>query len=81
MKNAVKCNYRGELKIKKDEKMSIEVSNIDPLGLVVGIIDEIGMEKRINQFRTYAKKPGFDSKSLFLIHKYLRETGFLSLPA
>ena len=31
--------------------------------------------------RTYAKKPGFDSKSLFLTHKYLRETGFLSLPA
>ncbi|MDE5120290.1 MAG: hypothetical protein O4965_09250 [Trichodesmium sp. St19_bin1] len=26
--------------------------------------------------RTYAKKPGFDSKSLFLTHKYLRETGF-----
>ena len=57
MKNAVKCNYRGELKIKKDEKMSIEVSDLDLLGLVVGIIDEIGMEKRINQFRTYAKKP------------------------
>ena len=38
--------------------MSIEVSDIDHLGLVVGIIDEIGMEKRINQFRTYAKKPG-----------------------
>ena len=42
MKNAVKCNYRGELKIKKDEKMSIEVSNIDHLGLVAGVIDEIG---------------------------------------
>jgi hypothetical protein len=26
--------------------------------------------------RTYANKPGFDSKSLFLTHKYLRETGF-----
>ena len=33
-----------------------------------------------NIVRTYAKKPGFDSKSLFLTHKYLRETGFLSLP-
>ena len=31
--------------------------------------------------RTYAKKPGFYSKSLFLTHKYLRETGFFSLPA
>ena len=28
-------------------------------------------------YRTYAKKPGFDSKSLFLTHKYLRETGFV----
>ena len=35
----------------------------------------------LNSIRTYAKKPGFDSKSLFLTHKYLRETGFLSLPA
>ena len=26
--------------------------------------------------RTYAKKPGFYGKSLFLTHKYLRETGF-----
>ena len=26
--------------------------------------------------RTYAKKPGFYSKSLFLRHKYLGETGF-----
>ena len=26
--------------------------------------------------RTYANKPGFDSKSLFLTHKYLGETGF-----
>jgi len=34
-----------------------------------------------DNIRTYAKKPGFDSKSLFLTHKYLRETGFLSLPA
>ena len=59
--------------------MSIEVSNIDHLGLVAGVIDEIGIDKRINQFRTYAQKPGFDSKSLFLTHKYLRETGFLSL--
>ncbi len=31
--------------------------------------------------RTYAKKPGLYSKSLFLTHKYLGETGFLSLPA
>jgi len=31
--------------------------------------------------RTYAKKPGFDSKSLFLAYKYLQEIGFLSLPA
>ena len=30
--------------------------------------------------RTYPKKPGFDSKSLFLTYKYLRETRFLSLP-
>ena len=29
-----------------------------------------------NWIRTYANKPGFDSKSLFLTHKYLRETGF-----
>lgn len=29
--------------------MSIEVSNIDHLGLVAGIIDEIGIEQRINQ--------------------------------
>ena len=29
--------------------MSIEVSNIDHLGLVAGIIDEIGMEQKINQ--------------------------------
>ena len=27
------------------------------------------------------KKPAFYSKSLFLTHKYLRETGFLGLPA
>ena len=33
-----------------------------------------------NCIRTYAKKPGFYSKSLFLTDKYLRETGFLSLP-
>ena len=30
--------------------------------------------------RTYPKKPGFYSKLLFLTHKYLRETGSLSLP-
>ncbi|NEP82849.1 MAG: DUF4277 domain-containing protein [Okeania sp. SIO3C4] len=29
--------------------MSIEVTNIDHLGLVAGIIDEIGIEKKINQ--------------------------------
>ena len=29
-----------------------------------------------NIHRTYANKPGFDSKSLFLTHKYLGETGF-----
>ena len=29
--------------------MSIEVSNIDHLGLVAGIIDEIDMEQKINQ--------------------------------
>ncbi|MGD1712980.1 DUF4277 domain-containing protein [Dapis sp. BLCC M172] len=29
--------------------MSIEVTNIDHLGLVAGIIDEIGIEQKINQ--------------------------------
>ena len=29
--------------------MSIEVSNIDYLGLVAGIIDAIGIEEKINQ--------------------------------
>ena len=29
--------------------MSIEVSNIDHLGLIAGIIDEIGIEQKINQ--------------------------------
>ena len=29
--------------------MSIEVSDIDHLGLVVGIIDEIGIEEKMNQ--------------------------------
>ena len=29
--------------------MSIEVSNIDHLGLVAGILDEIGIEQKINQ--------------------------------
>ena len=29
--------------------MSVEVSNLDHLGLVAGIIDEIGIEKKINQ--------------------------------
>ena len=37
------------MKIKKQEKMSIEVSNIDHLGLVAGIIDAIGIEEKINQ--------------------------------
>ena len=37
------------MNIKKDEKMSIEVTNIDHLGLVAGIIDEIGIEQKINQ--------------------------------
>ena len=27
-------------------------------------------------FQDLRKKPGFDSKSFFLTHKYLRETGF-----
>ena len=36
---------------------------------------------KIIMYRTYAKKPGFYSESLFLTHKYLQETGFLSLPA
>ncbi len=31
--------------------MSIEVSNIDHLGIVAGIIDEIGIEQKINQLR------------------------------
>ncbi|NET29420.1 DUF4277 domain-containing protein [Okeania sp. SIO1I7] len=29
--------------------MSVEVSNLDHLGLVAGIIDEIGIEKKINK--------------------------------
>ena len=29
--------------------MSVEVSNLDHLGLVAGIIDEIGIENQINQ--------------------------------
>jgi len=29
--------------------MSIEVTNVDHLGLVTGIIDEIGIEEKINQ--------------------------------
>jgi transposase len=37
------------VKSKKEEKMSIEVSNLDHLGLVAGIIDEIGIEQKINQ--------------------------------
>ena len=32
--------------------------------------------KTFDNYKTYAKKPGFDSKSLFLTHKYLGETGF-----
>ncbi|WP_202223903.1 DUF4277 domain-containing protein [Okeania sp. KiyG1] len=31
--------------------MSIEVTNVDHLGLVAGIIDEIGIEEKINQLR------------------------------
>ncbi len=31
--------------------MSIEVSNLDHLGLVAEIIDEIGIEQKINQLR------------------------------
>jgi hypothetical protein len=34
-----------KVNIKKEEKMSIEVSNIDHLGLVAGIIDEIGYRR------------------------------------
>ena len=30
--------------------MSLEVSNLDHLGLVAGIIDEIGIEKKINEW-------------------------------
>ena len=37
------------MKIKKQEKISIEVSNIDHLRIVVGIIDEIGIEEKMNQ--------------------------------
>ena len=37
------------MKIKKQEKISIEVSNIDQLRIVVGIIDEIGIEEKMNQ--------------------------------
>ncbi len=29
--------------------MSIEVTNVDHLGIVAGIIDEIGIEQKINQ--------------------------------
>ncbi|NEN88235.1 MAG: DUF4277 domain-containing protein [Okeania sp. SIO3H1] len=38
--------------------MSVEVSNLDHLGLVAGIIDEIGIEKKINQLleKKYQKK-------------------------
>ena len=42
-------NSRDKVKSKKEEKMSIEVSNLDHLGLVAGIIDEIGIEQKINQ--------------------------------
>ena len=31
---------------------------------------------KFNKNRTYPQKPGFDSKSLFLTNKNLRETGF-----
>ena len=33
-------------------------------------------KQKLFKYRTYAKKPGQDSKSLFLTHKYLRETWF-----
>ncbi len=36
------------MKIKKEDKMSVEVTNVDHLGLVAGIIDEIGIEQKIN---------------------------------
>ena len=48
-KKTSKCNSRAEVKIKKEWKMSIKVSNVDHLGLVAGIIDEIGIEEKINQ--------------------------------
>ena len=50
-KKTSNCNSRQEVKIKKEEKMSIEVSNLDHLGLVAEIIDEIGIEQKINQLR------------------------------
>jgi hypothetical protein len=37
------------MKIKKEEKMSIQVTNVDHLGLLAGIIDEISIEEKINQ--------------------------------
>ena len=33
-------------------------------------------KQKLFKYRTYAKKPGQDSKSLFLTHKYLPETWF-----
>ena len=52
------------------------------VGLVIAPtkINFVNSSGVVNIYRTYAKKPGFDSKSLFLTHRYLRETGFLSLP-
>ena len=48
--------------------MSIEVSNIDHLGLVAGIIDEIGIEKKINRTFTSTKiLSAFKSEILFAI--------------
>jgi hypothetical protein len=45
-KKTLAYNSRDKVKSKKEEKMSIEVSNLDHLGLVAGIIDEIGIEQK-----------------------------------
>ena len=47
--------------------------------LSYGVLYLTYLKELLNQ--DLRKKPGFYSKSLFLTHKYLRETGFLSLPA
>ena len=36
-------------RLKNSGYMSIEVSNIDHLGLIAGLIDEIGIESKINE--------------------------------